>query len=110
MPSDEFSHIFQALAADYRAGLPDKLRHIDALWQSRTDDPELPVRMRELLREFHSIAGAASTFGLAAVGDAAAAAEGFLGPLCEAGKPPSAAQRPELDTLIAALKQAAEAR
>lgn len=110
MPSDALRQHLQALAADYRASLQDKLRRIDALWQRCADDPDWSVSMRELLREFHSIAGAAGTFGLATVGDAAAAAETFLEPLCKAGELPSAVQRSQLDALIASLKQAAEAR
>ncbi len=110
MPSEQFNQYFQALTAEYRAALPDKLRHIESLWKACTDGVEPLARMQTLLRELHSIAGAASTFGLPAVGEAAAAAEGFLGPLCAAGTLPSAVHQIELDALLLSLKQVAEAQ
>ena len=59
-----------ALLAEYRASLPQKLALIDALLAEG--------RMAELRRALHTLAGSAGTFGLASVGTAARAAEELL--------------------------------
>ena len=69
--SDDNEELAQALAemrGEYAAALPAKLARIESLWRgicagAPKDD--------DLLRVVHSIAGAAGTFGLAEVGDAA---------------------------------------
>lgn len=75
----------EALLAEYRAGLPEKLARIEAL-HSRG-------QLAELARELHTLAGSAGTFGLPRVSAAARAAEDQV----------SSERLPEL---IAALREA----
>ena len=65
---EEFDNALAGMRREYAAALPAKLARIESLWReigagASKDD--------ELLRVVHSIAGAAGTFGLAEVGDAA---------------------------------------
>lgn len=69
--SDDGEELHRALAgmrAEYASGLPAKLALIESLW--REIGAGAP-KDQDLLRVVHSIAGAAGTFGLAEVGDAA---------------------------------------
>jgi HPt (histidine-containing phosphotransfer) domain-containing protein len=61
---------FDALLAEYRAELPQKLDAMEALWSAG--------RIPELRRALHTLAGSAGTFGLPQVGDQARAAEECL--------------------------------
>ena len=69
--SDDREELDQALAemrGEYAAALPEKLACIESLWgEIGAGAP----KDEDLLRVVHSIAGAAGTFGLAEVGDAA---------------------------------------
>jgi HPt (histidine-containing phosphotransfer) domain-containing protein len=69
--SDDREELHRALAgmrSEYASGLPAKLALIESLW--REIGAGAP-KHEDLLRVVHSIAGAAGTFGLAEVGDAA---------------------------------------
>ncbi len=101
MSAEAFKRQLEALSAEYRSGLPEKLEEIDALWRG------LPGREAELLRALHSVAGSARTFGVKGVSEAAAAAELYLAPFLERGKALNAAQREEFGPLLDSLKRAA---
>ena len=59
-----------ALLAEYRNSLPEKLARIDAFLAAG--------HRAGLLRELHTLGGSAGTFGLAQLGEAARAAEEHL--------------------------------
>jgi HPt (histidine-containing phosphotransfer) domain-containing protein len=61
---------FDALLAEYRAGLPQKLAHMEELLRAG--------RVAELRRALHTLGGSAGTFGLPEVGVAARACEDCL--------------------------------
>lgn len=63
------------MTAEYRSALPHKLSHIEALWKELVSGEWSPERYEELRRSAHTIAGAAKTFGLPAVSEAARALE-----------------------------------
>lgn len=60
-----------------------------------------------LRRALHSIAGSARTFGLADLSTAARAAEQFLDPCCEHGEPLPLAAQAGFESLLRAVKCAA---
>lgn len=82
MGTPEFRRAFAALAADYAASLPLKLVELDRLWDTVREDP-VHVKVDALRRVLHTVAGAAGTFGFAALTDSARAAEHFLAPLSQ---------------------------
>lgn len=92
------------LCAEYRAGLPARLRELDELWAADERNPLPPLALR---RALHSIAGSAQTFGLAPLTAAARAAEQMLDPCCEAGMPLPPASREDFAQLMQAVKSAA---
>lgn len=80
---------FDALLAEYRTGLPQKLARLDELLAAG--------RLPDLGRELHTLAGSAGTFGLPKVGEAARAAETYL---LGCGGKLDPAQRAELTLLL----------
>ncbi len=107
MSAEEFSKQIEALRAEYRAGLPDKLAELDGLWRGLASGAMQPGRLADLRRGLHSLAGSARTFGVAGVGEAAAAAESWLEPYCNRGAVPGPAEQAEFRRLLDALKQTA---
>ena len=107
MTAEAFRRQLEALGADYRRDLPDKLARIDGLWLDLANGEAQPARITDLQRELHSLAGSAKTFGVAGVSEAAAAAESFLEPYCKRRRMPGAAQQARFARLLDALKQAA---
>ena len=85
-----------ALLADYRSSLPEKLARIDAQLAAG--------RIAELARELHTLGGSAGTFGLAQLGEAARAAEEHL---VSCGTSLDPRQRVELERLLGLLKHEA---
>jgi HPt (histidine-containing phosphotransfer) domain-containing protein len=83
---------FDALIAEYRRDLPQKLARIESLLSGG--------RLAELRRAVHTLAGSARTYGLPRVGQAAAAAEAYLEASADAL---DAAGRAELERLVARL-------
>jgi len=76
--SDDRDELHQALAGmrdEYASALPAKLTLIESLWREIGDGA---AKREVLLRVVHSIAGAAGTFGLPEVGDAALDLENAL--------------------------------
>lgn len=107
MSAEEFNRQIESLRAEYRAGLPDRLREIDGLWRGLADGSVQPGRLVELRRALHLLAGSARTFGIAGVSEAALAAEGWIEPYCERRSVPGPAARPEFQRLLDALNQTA---
>ena len=101
----ELARALEGLSAEYRQSLPERMRTIDALWSSVKAGDAGSVH--PLLRAFHSIAGTGLTFGMAALSKAAAAAEDWLEPYSERGKPPPPTAHAELESLLEAVKHAA---
>lgn len=88
MNSDAFREQLAALSAEYRGTLPDKLSRINALWaQAVSGSAEAEGACSSLLRELHTLAGSARTFGLPEVSTTARAAETFLESGMAGGRP-----------------------
>ena len=86
---------FDAILAEYREQLPQKLARLESLFAG--------ARFGELMRELHTLAGSAGTFGLPRVGEAASAAEAYLD---SCGSTPDSGQRAELARLLGLVRQA----
>jgi HPt (histidine-containing phosphotransfer) domain-containing protein len=86
---------FDALLAEYRRDLPQRLARIEALLAGG--------RFAELGRDLHTLAGSAGTYGLRRVGEAAAAAEAYI----EGDAPLDAARRAELERLVTRVRDEA---
>ena len=107
MSDDDLRRELEAFNAEYRSTLPQRLVDIDAAWSAvrrGETDALLP-----LLRQLHSIAGSALTFGLPALGRAAAAAEDWIEPYSERSEALPAEAFDEFEPLLAAVRQAATA-
>ena len=102
---DDLARELEAFSAEYRASLPQRLDDIATAWSSvkRGETGAL----RPLLRQLHSIAGSALTFGLPALGDAAAAAEDWVEPYSERNEIPPPDALDGFEPLLAAVRQAA---
>jgi len=98
----------QQLLADmrdeYARVLPERLAHIESLWREIAGGND--SRREELLRAAHSIAGAAATFGLPAVGDAALELERLLQAIWASGAAPVDRDRSRIEAGIAQLMRA----
>ena len=101
----EFRRQLNALGAEYRRRLPEKLADIDRLWRDLRAGNLPPVALTELRRELHTLAGSAKTFGVAHVSELAALAEMVLEPFCEQGSLPDPAGAVELARLLEALQR-----
>ena len=107
MSEEAFRQQLEAIRAEYRRDLPAKLARIENLWSEIAGGGSKPARLAELVRELHTIAGSAKTFGVAGVSEAAAAAESYLDPLSRRRKPPTARELAGFTPLLDALRQAA---
>jgi HPt (histidine-containing phosphotransfer) domain-containing protein len=107
MSDDEFKQMMAEVSAEFRAYLPARISGIDALWVQITHGEHSPQRMADLILAVHKIAGSAETFGLAAVGQAAAAAEARLELLRDAPLPPDVAAQVEITPLLDTLRHVA---
>ncbi len=95
------------VSAEFRADLPGRIARIGVLWEQITHGEHSPQRTADLILAVHKIAGSAETFGLAAVGQAAAAAEARLELLRDAPLPPDVAAQGEITSLLDILRHAA---
>ena len=102
---DDFARELQALGAEYRASLPQRLVDIDAAWVDVRRGEALALRT--VLRGLHSIAGSALTFGLPELSKSAAVAEDWIEPYSERQEAPPPAVHPAFEALLAAVRQAA---
>ena len=107
MTADAFKHQLAALSAEYRGELPGKLDRVENLWRDLTAGAVGPERLIDLVRELHSIAGSARTFGVAGVSEAAAAAESWLEPFTARHKLPASPKQAEFARLLGELRRAA---
>jgi chemotaxis protein histidine kinase CheA len=107
MNEEAFRRQLEAIGRDYRQSLPAKLEEIASLWRDLASGTAAPARLADLLRELHSIAGAARTFGVAGVSEAAAAAESFIETYSKGRRLPNAAKQAEFAQMLDALKRAA---
>lgn len=85
-----------ALLAEYRRDVPKKIARLQELSSNE--------RLPEVLRELHTLAGSAGTFGLPRLGAAARAAETHL---VSCGTRLDGVQRAELDRLLGILRHEA---
>lgn len=96
-----------AVSAEFRAGLPQRMAGIDELWRQVSGTGDCTQPMAELILALHMIAGSAATFGMDAVGQAAAAAESRLEPYRGSAPAPDAAAQAEITLLLEALHRVA---
>lgn len=104
---EEVRRELQAGVSAYRASLAPRIAALEALRGELAAGKTSPERVAELHRELHSIAGSGGTFGLAAVSEAASAAEAFLEKRTTAGSSLDAAAWEQLKVLLQALARAA---
>ena len=107
MNMDAFKQQMAALLEDYRNSLPTRLADIDARWALIISGAAGPDTFQGLLRELHTLAGSAKTFGLADLGVAARAAELHLEPFCAAAAMPQAGDRETFISLLATVRHCA---
>jgi chemotaxis protein histidine kinase CheA len=107
MTTNAFRQQFEAVAQEYRAALPAMLGELDGMWHAARQGSSGPEALFALRRVLHSLAGTAGTFGLAALTDAAGAAERFLDPYCEGGAGLGPADYAAFDGLLKAVRSAA---
>jgi len=107
MDPEAFKQYLAALSEQYRASLSEKLSHIDQIWAMLSGGSTAAAPMATLLRELHTLAGSAKTFGLPEVSEAARAAEFFIEPYCLVGALPAVPKLMEFEHLLTELKRAA---
>ena len=66
------------LTTEFKRALPERIARIEGLWSGFQSTAPSSQHVRELKRAFHMLAGSASTFGFADVGEAARVAERAL--------------------------------
>jgi HPt (histidine-containing phosphotransfer) domain-containing protein len=103
----EFRRQLDALGADYRDRLPEKVAAIRCLWRDLMNGILPPAALTDLRRELHTLAGSARTFGVARVSELAAAAEMVIEPFWEQDSLPDPAGAAELTRLLDALNRPA---
>jgi HPt (histidine-containing phosphotransfer) domain-containing protein len=87
--------------------LPARLLEVEALWAAAQTAAQ---PLEALRRALHSIAGSARTFGLPELSTTARAAEQFLDPCCERGESLPPAGRADFESLLQAIRIAANFR
>jgi HPt (histidine-containing phosphotransfer) domain-containing protein len=107
--TEEFKRHLEALRADYRKSLPGKLAELSQLWQALLSGALPGTGLHDLRRELHTLAGSATTFGVANVSALAGSAESLLDPFCERGTLPEGATAAEVGRLLDALQQTTNA-
>lgn len=105
MDTDAFKQQMAALVEEYRNSLPPRLSDVDSRWALIVSGTAGPDTFHGLLRELHTLAGSAKTFGLADLGVAARAAELHLEPFCAAAAMPQAGDRETFGRLLAELRR-----
>jgi HPt (histidine-containing phosphotransfer) domain-containing protein len=105
MADDDLARELEAFNAEYRSSLPQRLADIAEAWSAVRRGEA--AALRPLLRQLHSIAGSALTFGLPALGRAAAEAEDWIEPYTERTEIPAAAALDAFEPLLAAVRRAA---
>ena len=67
-----------ALKTEFKRALPERIARIEGMWTGMQSAVPSAQHLRELKRALHMLAGSASTFGFADVGEAARLAERAL--------------------------------
>jgi chemotaxis protein histidine kinase CheA len=104
---DDLSRELEALSVEYRASLPQRLSDIDGAWSAVRRGEGDAESVRVVLRNLHSMAGSALTFGMPELGRAAAAAEDWIEPYHERAEVPPASAQAAFEPLLHAVRQAA---
>ena len=104
---DDLARELEALSAEYRASLPQRLSDIDAAWSAVKRGEGDAESVRVVLRNLHSMAGSALTFGLPKLTEAARAAEDWIEPYHERAEVPPGSAHAAFEPLLAAVRQAA---
>jgi HPt (histidine-containing phosphotransfer) domain-containing protein len=104
---DELKRKLAKLQADYAAQLPATVAQMEELWRCLVAAETAPLRLADLARMAHSIAGSGTTFGVPNASRAARELELFLDPFAQSGRLPGAAEQTTIAALLAALRQAA---
>lgn len=99
-----FRRFLKEASAEYRAGLGARLARIEGAWHALAEGAS--ADLTELQRELHSLAGSAETFGFAALGRAARAAESAVERCRTRSASPTPAQRARIGRLLDELKRA----
>jgi HPt (histidine-containing phosphotransfer) domain-containing protein len=102
---EEFKRDLDAVAAEYRQGLPRRIVEIESLVRALARDAVAPSRLADLKRELHSLAGSGRMLGVPAVSASAAAGESFLEPFCRQGTIPGVDEWAQFEPLLEALKR-----
>jgi periplasmic divalent cation tolerance protein len=102
-PQAALEELLANMRDEYSRNLPENLAHIEVLWRKMAGGDD--SRREELLRAAHSIAGAAATFGLPKVGDAARELERMLQPVCARGGAPNDQDTGRIEDGIAQLRR-----
>jgi chemotaxis protein histidine kinase CheA len=74
----DFEQQMKALKTEFKRALPERIARIEGLWTGVQSAVPTAQHLRELKRALHMLAGSASTFGFADVGEAARLAERAL--------------------------------
>jgi len=97
---------FRQLQQQYVAKLPEKIAALATDWQSFNQNPADTTQYQTLIRDFHSLAGSAGSFGFPAVSILCREIEDAL----KGTQPPlPATLKLEITNKLAALKRAANA-
>lgn len=78
---EAFQEKFRALQQDWQTLLPSRLKEAGERLQACRERPDDTQALADLHRLLHTLAGSAGTFGFAAIGERAKAAENELEPL-----------------------------
>jgi chemotaxis protein histidine kinase CheA len=107
MADDDLARELEALSVEYRASLGQRLIDIDAAWGVLRRGEGGLAEVRTVLRNLHSMAGSALTFGMPELGAAAAAAEDWIDPYDERGELPPSSAHDAFEPLLAVVRQTA---
>lgn len=110
LDAQELQEKLKALCDSFAAQLPDKLKQIEQAWSKLPLSGWDEERFQDLYRMVHSLTGSGKTFGFAALSDAARDLEGCLKPHAQSKSALSAAQRDQVQGLLAGLHQASMQR
>ncbi len=95
----------EALRADYRRSLPQRLDQIESLWRQVQNDKAPAEALESLERCAHNLAGSGATCGFAALGDAARVLELAVHPLLGAAQALTPTAQSDVSRAIEALQR-----
>jgi HPt (histidine-containing phosphotransfer) domain-containing protein len=96
----EFDTRLADLSERYRASLPIKRANIEQAWHALAGDRIDPLRLENLLRILHRIAGSAPSYGYPEIGRLASELEVRLEALCSGGSLENPSGIPDLAGLL----------